>query len=566
MTGAFLRQHKISEITGTLSTVNSTVSNLLAGGVFTGEWEEIKDYAIIKVGIYSDQDSASGGLCFQQSPDQSEVFDEPYDFLANGKKLWTPNPVMRYFRIVYTNGATPTTNFGIQTIYSSVYSKPTSHRLGDDVVDDDDTELVKAVVAYRNDNDGVYNNVSMQNPFPVDGDSVYAKDIWQTESDICDFSGAVTDLFDNLHTVIIDSTSNNPKEILIHFNRTVVGNVLGIGAFSGNFSNTEIQLGNSGGIFTTVVDESADNTDYTTRTFQLPVTAGYNAIKLRFHTTDTVTLSNLVILKTRSVVSRLQGVEPGGTVIDVQATADGSLKVSNENQFYRPIALRMNKVVQENLTLASDAVVDSSTITMTAGHGLVATDYIILLEENGEPQFFFAQILNVAVNVLTLDTLVPYPFSSADASITQYDPDLNKDGSVTVYKAELRNPFTFPIDITRLLFHMTDTTAMDDSKFAGGTALTNGIAFRKNISANNNVHYWNIKDNGGFGEIAFDKAYDDKAPAGLYGLSVRLTYAGQDKHGVAIRLEQGQAIELLIQDDLTGLSSFTITAEGHFSE
>jgi hypothetical protein len=107
---------------------------------------------------------------------------------------------------------------------------------------------------------------------------------------------------------------------------------------------------------------------------------------------------------------------------------------------------------------------------------------------------------------------------------------------------------------------------MDDSKFGGRIALVNGIALRKNIPTAGNIHLWNCKTNGELGELSFDKSYDDKAPAGVYGFSSRLTYAGQSKHGVAIKLDPGEAVELLIQDDLTLLLTFTIMVEGHFNE
>jgi len=179
--------------------------------------------------------------------------------------------------------------------------------------------------------DGAYYDVGVQTPISADGDSVYAKDIWLDESVFTDWSGAVTDLFDNLHSEIENVTSNDPKTITIHFNRTVVANTIGLGETSGgDFSNVLIKIKNSGGVLTTVIDESAVNTKYTTRTFQLPVTAGFNALVIEFHTADTVNLSNCVILKTRSVVSRGQAVKPDGTVIDLNATAGGNQKFSLE--------------------------------------------------------------------------------------------------------------------------------------------------------------------------------------------------------------------------------------------
>jgi hypothetical protein len=42
-----------------------------------------------------------------------------------------------------------------------------------------------------------------------------------------------------------------------------------------------------------------------------------------------------------------------------------------------------------------------------------------------------------------------------------------------------------------------------------------------------------------------------------------MTYAGQNKHGVTLRIGGGEAIECIIQDNLTGLLSFKIIACGH---
>lgn len=171
---------------------------------------------------------------------------------------------------------------------------------------------------------------SVQNPLPTDGDSVYAKDIWVEESDITGWTGSVTDLFDNLHTVITYESATNPKSIFIHFKRTIVSNTIGLGAFTGNFSNVRIGLFNSGGVETIVFDNSSSNTKYTNRTIQLPVTAGFNAIKIYFHTVDAISLSNLVILKTVNTIARLQAKKPDNMVTDINATAGGNLKISLE--------------------------------------------------------------------------------------------------------------------------------------------------------------------------------------------------------------------------------------------
>lgn len=37
----------------------------------------------------------------------------------------------------------------------------------------------------------------------------------------------------------------------------------------------------------------------------------------------------------------------------------------------------------------------------------------------------------------------------------------------------------------------------------------------------------------------------------------------QDKHGVAIRLEADESLEIIVQDSLTSLTAFSVVAEGH---
>jgi len=102
---------------------------------------------------------------------------------------------------------------------------------------------------------------------------------------------------------------------------------------------------------------------------------------------------------------------------------------------------------------------------------------------------------------------------------------------------------------------------MDDGKFGGGSALTNGIVLRANNGDMTNI--WNVKSNGEIALLAFDAQYADKAPAGLNGFRFRNTYGGQSKHGVVIRLGFSEKLELLVQDDLTGLDGFTMMAQGH---
>lgn len=153
--------------------------------------------------------------------------------------------------------------------------------------------------------------IDVQNPLPCDGDSVYCKDIDIVRSDLNDFSGVVCDLFDNLHSIIKDVTSNNPKEIFIHFNRSIVTQAIGLGNAEAaahpdapNFSNVKIFAINSGEVETLIVDQSMDNTKYTSNTYSFTA-VGMNAIRLEFHTVDAVGITNLSIQKTVITATRI---------------------------------------------------------------------------------------------------------------------------------------------------------------------------------------------------------------------------------------------------------------------
>jgi len=151
---------------GEISTVNSTSTPLTAGSVFTGTAEDIRDESVIIVTSYSDVASATDGLMVQWSTDGtnwdgSDTFTIP----AAKQKTFTFQPVAQYFRIVYTNGGTNQTEFRLQVSLKSSYVKPSSHRIQDPIIEEDDAELVKSVITGKDPND-VFRNINST----VDGD------------------------------------------------------------------------------------------------------------------------------------------------------------------------------------------------------------------------------------------------------------------------------------------------------------------------------------------------------------------------------------------------------------
>ena len=142
-----------------VSVVNST-TNLLGGdGVFTGGWDDTLYYSSIIVSLRSDVSSATNGFVAEFSDDQSYVVsDDTYTLLGGGGKTYSFQPSARYFRIVYTNGVSAQGEFLVSTQLKQGYVKPSSHRIGDEIVGEDDAELVKAALTGQ-DHNGHWHNV-----------------------------------------------------------------------------------------------------------------------------------------------------------------------------------------------------------------------------------------------------------------------------------------------------------------------------------------------------------------------------------------------------------------------
>lgn len=244
--------------------------------------------------------------------------------------------------------------------------------------------------------------------------------------------------------------------------------------------------------------------------------------------------------------------------------SNGAIPVNIQDQTTRPFDIRVNQILNQNITLAVTPTVNSYDVTLTAGHGVITGDSLALVEQNGEPQLWFGVVKNVVGDVITMDSPAPYPFTIENTSVFTFNNDFSVDGSVTPQIYSITNFFEDSVDITRFIFHCLDQTAMDDSKFCGINELDRGIVLRKKRADGTYLNYWNVKSNGDWADLAYDKSYDDKAPAGFYGFSSRLTYGGQSKHGVVIRLDTNESIELLIQDDLTGLDLTSLMVQGHF--
>lgn len=130
-----------TDLNGQVSTNNSTSAVLAGGAVFTGTGEDVLNYNEIRITVIASHASASDGLSIQQSSDNTnwDVTDV-YSIPATTGKTYSVPRQARYFRIVYTNGATLQTSFRLQTILNRLGARVSSQRASDGYTNETDLE------------------------------------------------------------------------------------------------------------------------------------------------------------------------------------------------------------------------------------------------------------------------------------------------------------------------------------------------------------------------------------------------------------------------------------------
>ncbi|TAK59555.1 hypothetical protein [Methylobacter sp.] len=141
---------------GVVSTGNSSTALLAAAAVFTGAFEEVKDYAFLTLSVISDVASATDGLSFQWSHNGVDVDrTEMTSVLAGVGRAFAITPRARFFRVVYTNGAAPQVSFRLGVVYhlsgNGLITKPIKQT----VTQENFAQLVQATILGHK-SDGTY--------------------------------------------------------------------------------------------------------------------------------------------------------------------------------------------------------------------------------------------------------------------------------------------------------------------------------------------------------------------------------------------------------------------------
>ena len=263
---------------------------------------------------------------------------------------------------------------------------------------------------------------------------------------------------------------------------------------------------------------------------------------------------------------------PGGA--DLEASFETSnrgntaLGVFVQDQTSFPLSVPF---LQERTTtsLAIDATVDSRFVTLTAGHGAVVGN-IMELAQTATGVFFQATIIGIVTNVIELDQPVNFPYLATDIAVISTD-DMIVDGSTTPQVFSILPLPTQSGDMVRVIWEIQNVgNDMDFSTFGGAAALPTGCVLRIKNGDGTFRNLMGFMTNGDIINQCFDHTFLlPQQGNATRGFTARLTWGGQSKHGMVIRLDGslGEELQVLIQDDLTAgataNSIFTMRAQGH---
>lgn len=250
--------------------------------------------------------------------------------------------------------------------------------------------------------------------------------------------------------------------------------------------------------------------------------------------------------------------------------SNGGVAVNLQDQTTRPLFIPFSRGTGDITTLTAQPTIDDTIITVADSSGFDVGAGVGIFPGDNSGSFYFGTVVSLPSGTqIELDCPIDYEFPTATSAVVELEYEMNVDGSSTPATFTVPGADAFPYDITRLMIVYKTDGAVDFNGFGDSSSpLTRGIVIRRVDGENQN--FFNIKKNLDWAGIAYDLTrYTKASPQDVDALACRLTFAGQSKIGVAVRLlDSSESLDCIIQDDLTelgayGIISLRITAEGH---
>lgn len=253
------------------------------------------------------------------------------------------------------------------------------------------------------------------------------------------------------------------------------------------------------------------------------------------------------------------------TPIEETSRGDRGVSVYVQDQTTQPISLQFltNRVA---VTLSVNTVIDDYIITLNTGHGVVIGD-VLELFKTGTSEFMQANVTAVNVDDITVDQPINRVYTPSGTTSLKASNSLLVDGSVTPVIFSVKPLPSQVGDVVRIMFAITGTSAMDFETFGSESVLDNGCVVRVKNSDGTYNNLFNFKANGSLILQGFDYSFLENNANNSRGFNSRITWGGQSKHGVVIRLDGdlNEEMQIVVQDDLSSgdNTTFRIQAQGH---
>lgn len=211
-------------------------------------------------------------------------------------------------------------------------------------------------------------------------------------------------------------------------------------------------------------------------------------------------------------------------------------------------------------TLDVDVVVDEKTVTVTSATGALVGDCINIRQGS---KIFQSLIRAVNGTLITFASPLDNAFT-AGATVCFGEWNLNIDGSTTPQIFKVCPPPDAKFHVASISITITDDATMDDSKFGSLTRLANGLICRR--TDGQIFNYFLISNNAGFYQAGYDTQYPEKVPSGVYAFNARKHVMDTNGSIIALNGATTDEFQIIVQDNLTGISEFTIVVHGHIVE
>lgn len=204
---------------------------------------------------------------------------------------------------------------------------------------------------------------------------------------------------------------------------------------------------------------------------------------------------------------------------------------------------------------------------VTDGVVPVVGNFICLQENSKITQEEITNVVSVSGDEYTITVSVPLDTSySSSAGCSVQNVDIGGvNGSVTPIVFKIQPVPNSKWDLNRMMVAMVLSTAGDDGQFGNIATLTNGQYFRKE-DGETSQNLFLVKDNSDYRVEGYDVTYTTRSGGlGSYGMAVRITFNGQDKSGVVIRLDgdNSESFTTVVRDDYTSIVKYRIKIQGH---